>query len=48
MDLFGNHYAERIFGSSDTVKYYRRKIFDAFGVKKFTEVLSFALDNKII
>lgn len=43
-----NQIAERIFVSSDTVKYYRRKIFDAFGVKNFTEALSFAIDNKII
>lgn len=43
-----NQIAERIFVSSDTVKYYRRKIFDAFGVKNFTEALSFATDNKII
>lgn len=43
-----NQIAERIFVSSDTVKYYRRKIFEAFGVKNFVEALSFAIDNKMI
>ncbi|PIF45021.1 regulatory LuxR family protein [Chryseobacterium sp. 52] len=43
-----NQIAERIFVSPDTVKYYRRKIFEVFGVKNFTEALSFATDNKII
>lgn len=43
-----NQIAEKIFVSPDTVKYYRRKIFEAFEVKNFTEALSFAIDNKII
>ena len=43
-----NQIAERMFISSDTVKYYRRKIFEIFGVKNVTEALSFAVDNKII
>lgn len=40
--------AEKMFVSPDTIKYYRRKIFEAFDVKNFTEALSFAIDNKII
>jgi DNA-binding CsgD family transcriptional regulator len=40
--------AERMFVSPDTIKYYRKKIFEIFGVKNFTEALSFATDNKII
>ncbi|MBT2619361.1 MULTISPECIES: response regulator transcription factor [Chryseobacterium] len=43
-----NQIAERIFVSPDTVKYYRRKIFDTFGVKNFTEALAFATNHKII
>lgn len=43
-----NQIAERIFVSPDTVKYYRRKIFDTFGVKNFTEALAFATHHKII
>ncbi|MDH6253115.1 DNA-binding CsgD family transcriptional regulator [Chryseobacterium sp. H1D6B] len=43
-----NQIAERMFISPDTVKYYRRKIFEVFGVKNVTEALSFAVDNKII
>lgn len=43
-----NQIAERIFVSSDTVKYYRRKIFDTFEVKNFTEALAFATNHKII
>jgi DNA-binding NarL/FixJ family response regulator len=37
-----------MFVSPDTIKYYRRKIFETFEVKNFTEALSFAKDNKII
>lgn len=40
--------AEKMFVSPDTIKYYRRKIFEIFDVKNFTEALSFAIDNKII
>ena len=40
--------AEKMFVSPDTVKYYRRKIFETFEVKNFTEALAFAIDNKII
>ena len=43
-----NQIAEKMFVSPDTIKYYRRKIFEAFEVKNFTEALSFAKDNKII
>jgi DNA-binding CsgD family transcriptional regulator len=43
-----NQIAEKMFISSDTVKYYRRKIFEIFNVKNFTEALSFAIDHKII
>lgn len=43
-----NQIAEKMFVSPDTIKYYRRKIFEAFDVKNFTEALSFAIDNKII
>jgi len=43
-----NQIAEKMFVSPDTVKYYRRKIFEIFNVKNFTEALSFAIDHKII
>ncbi|MCI9846918.1 response regulator transcription factor [Flavobacterium pectinovorum] len=43
-----NQIAEKMFVSPDTVKYYRRKIFEIFEVKNFTEALAFAIDNKII
>jgi DNA-binding CsgD family transcriptional regulator len=40
--------ADLICVSPDTIKYYRRKIFEAFEVKSFAEALHFAIDNKII
>ncbi|EJL70321.1 response regulator transcription factor [Chryseobacterium populi] len=43
-----NQIAGKMFVSPDTVKYYRRKIFEIFAVKNFTEALAFAVDNKII
>ncbi|REH02037.1 response regulator transcription factor [Flavobacterium aquicola] len=43
-----NQIAEKMFVSPDTIKYYRRKIFQIFDVKNFAEALSFAIDNKII
>jgi DNA-binding CsgD family transcriptional regulator len=43
-----NQIAEKMFVSPDTIKYYRRKIFETFGVKNFTEALSYAIDYKII
>lgn len=43
-----NQIAEKMLVSPDTVKYYRRKIFEIFEVRNFAEALSFAVDNKII
>lgn len=43
-----NQIAEKMFVSPDTIKYYRRNIFETFDVKNFAEALSFAIDNKII
>lgn len=43
-----NQISEKMFVSPDTIKYYRRKIFESFDVKNFSEALSFAIDNKII
>ena len=40
--------AEKIFVSSDTVKYYRRRIFERLGVNNIVEALSYAVNNKII
>ena len=40
--------AERIFVSADTVKYYRRRIFERLGVTNVVEALSYAVNNKII
>ncbi|MBB6270674.1 DNA-binding CsgD family transcriptional regulator [Pedobacter cryoconitis] len=43
-----NQIAEKIFVSSDTVKYYRRRIFERLGVSNIVEALSYAVNNKII
>jgi DNA-binding NarL/FixJ family response regulator len=43
-----NLIAEKMFVTPDTIKYYRRKMFETFDVKNFAEALSFAIDNKII
>lgn len=43
-----NQIAEKMFVAPDTIKYYRRKIFEIFEVNNFAEALSFAVDNKII
>jgi DNA-binding CsgD family transcriptional regulator len=43
-----NQIADKICVSPDTIKYYRRKIFETFEVKNFTEALFFAIDNKVI
>ena len=43
-----NQIAEKMFVSPDTIKYYRRKIFEIFEVNNFNEALSFAIDSKII
>ena len=40
--------AERIFVSPDTVKYYRRRIFERLGVNNIVEALSYTVSNKII
>lgn len=40
--------AEKIFVSADTVKYYRRRIFERLGVTNVVEALSYAVNNKII
>jgi DNA-binding CsgD family transcriptional regulator len=43
-----NQIAEKIFVSSDTVKYYRRRIFERLGVRNIVEALSYTVNNKII
>lgn len=43
-----NQIAEKIFVSSDTVKYYRRRIFERLGVSNIVEALSYTVNNKII
>lgn len=40
--------AEKIFVSSDTVKYYRRRIFERLRVNTTVEALSYVINNKII
>jgi DNA-binding CsgD family transcriptional regulator len=40
--------ADKMFLTADTIKYYRRKIFEIFEVKNFNEALAYAIDNKII
>ncbi|SDD74536.1 regulatory protein, luxR family [Mucilaginibacter pineti] len=40
--------AEKIFVASDTVKYYRRRIFERLGVNNIVEALSYAVNNKIV
>lgn len=43
-----NQIADKIFVSSDTVKYYRRRIFERLGVSNVVEALSYAVTNKMI
>jgi len=43
-----NQIAEKIFVASDTVKYYRRRIFERLGVNNTVEALAYAVNNKII
>jgi DNA-binding CsgD family transcriptional regulator len=43
-----NQIAEKIFVAPDTVKYYRRRIFERLGVSNTVEALSYAVNNKII
>ncbi len=40
--------ADRIFKSVDTVKFYKRRLFEKLGVKNITEALSFATNNRLI
>jgi len=40
--------AEKLCIAPDTVKYYRRKIFENFDVNNITEALFFAMNNKLI
>lgn len=43
-----NQIAEKIFVAPDTVKYYRRRIFETFDVSNIVAALSYAVHNKII
>lgn len=43
-----NQIADRIFVAPDTVKYYRRRIFERLGVSNMVEALSFAVNSKMI
>lgn len=43
-----NQIAAKIFVTSDTVKYYRRRIFERLGVSNMVEALSYAVNNKIV
>jgi DNA-binding CsgD family transcriptional regulator len=43
-----NQIAERIFVAPDTVKYYRRRIFERLAVGNMVEALSYAVNSKII
>lgn len=43
-----NQIAERIFVTPDTVKYYRRRIFENLNAKNMVEALSYAVNSKII
>ncbi|MBW8688355.1 response regulator transcription factor [Chitinophaga rhizophila] len=43
-----NQIAEKIFVAPDTVKYYRRRIFERLNVSNMVEALSYAVNNKII
>ncbi|SFH23336.1 response regulator transcription factor [Pedobacter insulae] len=43
-----NQIAEKIFVATDTVKYYRRRIFERFGVSNMVEALSYAVSSKQI
>ena len=40
--------ADRIFKSVDTVKFYKRRLFEKIGVKNITEALSFATNYRLI
>lgn len=43
-----NQIAEKIFVSPDTVKYYRRRIFDRLNVSNIAEALAYAVNSKMI
>jgi DNA-binding NarL/FixJ family response regulator len=43
-----NEIAEKIHVAPDTVKYYRRRIFERLNVKNILEALSYAVNRKII
>lgn len=43
-----NQIADKIFVAPDTVKYYRRRIFESFNASNIVEALSYAVNNKII
>jgi DNA-binding CsgD family transcriptional regulator len=43
-----NQIAEKIFVAPDTVKYYRRRIFERLNVTNIIEALSYAVNSKII
>ena len=43
-----NQIADKIFVAPDTVKYYRRKIFERLNVNNMVEALSYAVNSKII
>lgn len=43
-----NQIAERLFVAPDTVKYYRRRIFERLNVRNMVEALSYSVGNKII
>lgn len=43
-----NQIAAKIYVAPDTVKYYRRRIFESFNVTNIVEALSYAVNNKII
>ena len=43
-----NQIAEKIFVAPDTVKYYRRRIFERLGASNIVEALSYAVNSKMI
>jgi DNA-binding CsgD family transcriptional regulator len=43
-----NEIAEKVFVTPDTVKYYRRQIFDRLNVSTIAEALSYAVNSKIM
>ena len=43
-----NEIAEKIFVSSDTVKFHRKKVFEKFDVANISEAISYATFNKLI